>query len=101
MKNPTARAARIARPTPCIQASAMDAPLRKLNLRQHVLAETPHVGGHRVGGSALETEIDMANPEIAERPQIGDDIRQLTREQPPLAVIGAIRQRFTPRGNTV
>src|SRR5713226_5885756 len=109
MRNPTTRAARIARPTPCIRVSATAAPFKRdrgppartragrprsqvdLHLRQYVLAETPHVGDHRVGGDAFEAEIDMADTKIAERPQIGDDIRHLSREQPPLTVIGAIR----------
>src|SRR5579863_1215390 len=34
-------------------------PALRSNLRQHVLAEAAHVGEHRLGGVAVEIEIDM------------------------------------------
>ena len=40
-------------------------------------------------------------PKIAKRPQIGDDVRGLAGEQPPLAVVGARRQGFAPAGDAI
>src|SRR6516225_2283630 len=100
MRTPTARAARTVRPTPCIRASATHAPwfgwrcpspsLRGslplpacgegvgvrgdpdsfLHFGEHVFAEPPHFGDHRVGSVAGKIEIDIADAEIAKRPQI-------------------------------
>src|SRR6516162_1871107 len=70
-------------------------------LRQHILAEAPHVGDHRVGGCAFEIEIDIADAEVAERPQIADDIAYLTGEQPPLAIVRTVRQRPAPACDAV
>src|SRR5580658_9291597 len=65
--------------------------LQVSNLRQHILAKAAHVGDHGVGSVAVETEIDMADAEIAECPQIADDVGRLPRKQPALAVIGTGR----------
>src|SRR5258708_2695197 len=40
---------------------------------QHVFAEALHVGDDFVGGGAVEAEIDIADPEVADGAQIGDD----------------------------
>src|SRR4051812_25925852 len=58
-----------------------------LYLRQHILAEAPHIGEHRFGGSAFKIEVDITHAKFAEGPQIGDDIARLSREQPPFPII--------------
>src|SRR3954451_10756602 len=65
-----------------------------LDLRQHVLAKAPHIVDYRVGGGSVETEIDCADAEIAQGAQIGRDRRAVAGTEPPVAVVGALRDRL-------
>ncbi len=66
------------------------------NFCQHLVCEAAHIGDHRVGGGPVETKIYMADAEIAEGPQVVDDIGRFAGKQPAFAVIRTRRQGSAP-----
>ena len=73
-------------------AQALALRRKALDSAQQILAKAAHPGDHRVGRVAAKIEIDVADPDIAQRPEIANDVGALAGKQPALPVIGAGRQ---------
>src|SRR5215813_9499169 len=73
----------------------------RLKPGQHLLFEPAHRGDRGFGIRVLEIDIDRADAEAAQCPQVGDDIRCAAGEQPPLPVGGLVRDRLAIAFNAI